>query len=598
MGLEDLLTPGDVGLEDLLTASKEIEYPQDSGPDPLVAAAAAGSSNIGIIPPLESLPDAFAPAPAATAAASGPDPFAQATAIVPLAPATAAAAAGDADEVFDGLTAAAIDTLGRQEQAKSQNLKVFKLAIWLFSEKGGYVFAPIPANIGTPIKIPQEVFQAALTYLTYWNGPPPPHPHLLNQNTGVSTGKTGNGTCWICGFPIQNGSPWEVEHILGIVPSSRINALADNDLFTQVGFTRDVEHDFFGLSLAKIRNLATSKSTLNDKLGREINWDFLKRVFFNYAPAHQCCNRIKGAINEATNQFVVEEVVNYGNNYFQGNKNNIEALLNRIKKVVIDQEQTPKRVLQSKREGRIFLTNDCQELFPFQDIIASPNWVNERTQFLIDNILINFRTLRLEFNEQEANLHLISAAAQSLSRNLPSKSIQNKESERLIGLPFHGDGKGEHKKNFSVKEALFNKLPFLTEERFAKKGPYILYKYLLQTFSDLGDTVVPDNYDLPEGYVDEIQQGIHSLTDLEKETIDKEYKELRGKYLTSTITVKKKEEKQETKTEKKKDKAFTAAKGRTSRRAPKKGQSKNGKKGGYKKTKKRPKRTNKTRKKY
>lgn len=336
--------------------------------------------------------------------------------------------AGDSHLVDMGVaTVAANRTVGR-EDASGQLNPAKRIANWIIHRS---------QICGSPI--PSEVITASQTFLDRWPDTfIPGHPGR------------GTATCWICGQPIKHGDHSEIEHVLGMRPSAyRFTALCTPTTLEFGGLT---QYGWRMLTHAPMSKLKDTTQPLNelDKLLCKVKWNCIYDFLYNYAPAHRCCNQVKGNINEMSFSFLTRPIQISGINLplFIPDRAAIKYLLENI--------------IARIKEGKQW---SCNELKDYLTLFESPNWVKQRILTIINDYLNPLREpntcledspmglLAQTIIAREArNMDFIEANNESMINYTRSINGTNPTDPllNLPGLPFYYNHKSPNEPTFQL----------------------------------------------------------------------------------------------------------------------------------------------------
>jgi len=246
-------------------------------------------------------------------------------------------------------TPAANRTVGR-ESARAQLLPAKRIAYWIVNR-----------SIKCGASISKEVITAATKFLERWP-----------ESFEPGHSSKGNATCWICGFGIEDGNSSEIEHVLGMRPSTyRFTALCTPETLEFGGLTPEGWKKLNSVPIDTLKNNTSPKNYL-DELLCNVKWNCIYDFFYNYAPAHKCCNQAKGNINEMHLSFLTRpiQIPHKTLPRFIPDEINIQKLLETIRDKI--------------KEGTQW---NCSELNKYLDSFNDPNWIQERVQIIMRDYL-------------------------------------------------------------------------------------------------------------------------------------------------------------------------------------------------------------------
>lgn len=262
--------------------------------------------------------------------------------------------AGNAFRIdMERATVAANRTIGR-EDASTQLNPARRIANWI-----------IYRSQICGVDIPAVVRMAAQTFLDRW-------PETFKSG---HPGK-GTATCWICGQQIKDGDYSEIEHVLGMRPSAyRFTALCTPTTLTSAGLPLNGWYMLNHVPMFKLKN-ASGPLTDLDKLLCNVKWHCIYDFFYNYAPAHKCCNRVKGNIAESKMSYLAKP--------FGVQHSNLPIFIpmdNAISSLLLN-------IIDKIKEGTDY---NCSELKDYLPIFETAEWLSERKQIIKDNYLRPFK---------------------------------------------------------------------------------------------------------------------------------------------------------------------------------------------------------------
>lgn len=321
-------------------------------------------------------------------------------------------------------TVAANRTVGR-EDARGQLGPAKRIANWIKYRS---------QICGVPV--PSEVMVAAETFLDRW-------PETFQP------GHPGKGTaaCWICGQQIKDGDHSEIEHVLGMRPSAyRFTALCTPTTLEFGGLTQDGWYKLNHASMSALKNPLHPVNDL-DKLLCNVNWNCIYDFLYNYAPAHRCCNQVKGNINETTLSFLTRPIQVPGRNLpvFIPDPSAIQYLLENI--------------IAKIKEGKSW---NCTELNDYLEIFDA-HWVKQRILTIINDYLTPLRNpnscledspmglLAQTIIARDArNMDFIEANNQSIIEYTRSINGTSLTAHNLPGLPYQHNHKSPDEPTFQL----------------------------------------------------------------------------------------------------------------------------------------------------
>ena len=303
------------------------------------------------------------------------------------------------------ITQTSDNTIGRHQSASAQLSPAIKLAHWIINR----------SDLCTEKPIPEIVKKAARSLLERWDG------SLLNKSGQHS----GSGTCWICGFKIQNGNYWQIEHILGMRPSAwSSTALCDYITLMQGGLTQNEWLKISVLKLDKFKNKTLPLDEI-DQILCKVNWICIYNFFYNYAPAHQCCNQLKSSVLETKQKYIVSAQINPPNHIPEliGNKININLLLDAIKNTI--KSIPPKQ--------------KCNELDLYHSEMTD-DWIQNQTDNIMTNYIKPFTDFKSCWPTDVLGAFGQVAEAREF-RSVPNREALDKSMIEQLSLPHYKNGR-------------------------------------------------------------------------------------------------------------------------------------------------------------
>lgn len=316
----------------------------------------------------------------------------------------------DAYTNFIELTPLGVNTEGRGD-AKTQLRPTYRLAQWILNHS---------KSCQPPLR--QQIVHAAKRFLERWSpiDPVPANKGLIE--TLSKNQHSGYGKCWICGQPIQPGDCWEIEHILGMRPSaSMFTPLATSATFKSLGLNYQSYVKLMNGLPHKFNNphiMNPNDKEIHDLLC-QLKWKCNYNFLNNYAPAHECCNKIKGTFELAKNYLTNAEgyFASYNINGEQFNVQRVRHTINmpaiielltkiqdRVKEakqtgaateamVYVRKAKSPKTVAAAKKKATTkkkacnVTGNNCIQLLKYKDSILTNTFINTQAQKIADNYL-------------------------------------------------------------------------------------------------------------------------------------------------------------------------------------------------------------------